>query len=1329
MSDPPEPTPPSRADRVRAAVTTWTRQLADLGGPNTLLWYRDQPTGTLDLATAHPGGVAMLMSGRATRLTSLLRTDSALAEGRRRVRAIADAARELREERGVETAFVAFGVASWTLPGASGGSRMPCAPVLLRSVTLHPAGPDGSDIRFDLDERIELNPVLVHYLRTEAKLSVDVRGIEALASGTAGFNPYPAYAALEEACSGLPDFHVAPRIVLSTFPYFKLPMVADLANESHQLAGHDVIAALVGDPRAARAIGVTSERAGLGEPPATPDPMAPTDLPAPSGPPAKATGRPGPTPGSATPPAGARRGAHPAWFTSGPEAAGEARLALDADSAQIEVVEAVRAGAHLAVQAPPGTGATQTIANLVAVLAAEGKQVLLVAQQRSAITDVIDRLDGIGLADLVLDLPEGARGRPRVIRELARTLDLAAGRTEPVDTGRATRLRELRERRSRALAVLEGHTSATHETREPFGVSAAEAMERVSALARIDDPPRTRVRFTGATLAGLDRASHDAHTAQLVRLADLGAWITTDDEDSPDPWFGARIATTDDVTAATDRLARVAHGGVEAVGATIAQALAGLTLGPAPTVRHWGETLTTLDAVRATFETFRPEIFDEPLEPALSATARRGAVANRPGWWERQRIKAGVRRLLRPGRPPADMHAALAAAAAQRDAWRSLAGPGGRPEIPAELDGALAVYRSLEADLTWLDERLPHAPGEPGLLDLDRPALVQRLDLLAEHPDRLRVLPDVRGPLDALAAAGLGPLVDDLARRGVPAAAVTAECDLAWWASVLTDIAERDPRIGEQSGDELRAAATEFAEADAQIIGEGAGATRDAVHERVTEMMRLHPDQASLIRMMTEPGRAMPLRAILDSAGDLALAVRPCWAMSPFVVGSALPAGRRFDVAVIADAGQLPTAATVSAMARATQVVLVGDSRLLPPTGFVTTAPATAVETSDERDQSVLEALADVLPARTLTRQHRCHDARLVAFPNEHVYDGTIRALPGTSADPVVALELVDGIGVPPEGGGAVASTAAEVSRVVELVLAHARTHPRESLGVVTLTAMHAERITEALRRARSTLDAETESLLDTQTGGRLRVTSVGHADGDVRDGVILSLGYGKTPHGRVLHRFGLLDSDAGCGGLTVALTRARNRLTIVSSLTAEDLDPARLRTPGTRMLRELLAWAEQPGPGVAASEMVQAASETGETASGTGVAESGLVGELAQRLRAEGLVVHESYGGPLDGVELAVESRTVTGRLVVAVDTDGSRYATQPSGRDRDRLRGDELRRLGWRPLRIFLRDLYRDPAREVHRVCAVLDGAPEAAASAGPEEAASAAVADPPS
>src|SRR5450631_1010368 len=165
----------SRATRVAAAVRTWQRHLVDLGGRNTLLWYQDLPSGTLDLSTAHPGGMAMLLAGRPTRLSDLVRESTALEEARRRARTIRAKTLELHEERGITTGYIAVGMATWQVSGAS---RLPCAPVLLRSCLLRPTDAAQLDFDIDLGQEVEFNPVLEHYLRSEQGVEIDPEVLE-----------------------------------------------------------------------------------------------------------------------------------------------------------------------------------------------------------------------------------------------------------------------------------------------------------------------------------------------------------------------------------------------------------------------------------------------------------------------------------------------------------------------------------------------------------------------------------------------------------------------------------------------------------------------------------------------------------------------------------------------------------------------------------------------------------------------------------------------------------------------------------------------------------------------------------------------------------------------------------------------------------------------------------------------------------------------------------------------------------------------------------------------------------------------------------------------
>lgn len=1229
---PGEPHPPSdRVLAVRAAVRGWTSALVELGGTNNLLWQPETASTVLDLRLAHPAGLARLMSGSPTRLEDLVRETAAHQRARTQAARIMAKARELREERGILSCFLAVGEATWTTPNPA---RTPAAPVLLRPCVLTSTGAPAHDIILEIGEETEVNHVLVHYLATAERLHLDTDALEALAWQGEVFDPRPVYAALAEACAHVPGFAVVDDVRVATYTYSKSAMVADLAEHGDSLAEHDLIAALAGD-------GPAQERLRRTE---TVSSQERTET---------------------------HRG-----------------LVLDADPAQVDVLAQVRAGQSLVIDGPPGTGKSQTIANLIAAAAADGRSVLFVAEKRAAIEAVQRRLESVGLADLILDLHDGAPARRAAARGLIASIETVR-EAEAADEDRVSSTVH-----RTAEDDLAGHADAMHYPREPWGVTAYDIIQQVAALTASDQAPRTRVRLASAELRALSRERITALGARLTELAALGAW----DESAPgeDPWFGAQLADPAEAQRARDIVVGLANGRLEELRGLIDDVFSGIRLPSLPTVSSWGRLLATVASVRDTLEVFRPEVFDTPLHDIVAATAP-AAAGSGLGWWTRRRLRRQARSLLRPGVPPPDLHAALAAAHHQRSAWRDLAGPGGRPEIPADLDRAQAAYAALVEDLTWLDQRLPDENQRTDLVDESFSELSGLVTRLSDHLERAAVVPHVREGLAGLREAGLGPLIDDLADRGVSPSAAAQELELMWWSSLAQEVVLDDPDLATFDGELLRARARDFEDTDEAVLRAQARLIRTLVRQRGRAALSGTAGaaaEAAIRAAARSQAPLMPLGQLLHAHGEVVRALRPALAVSPLVVAAVLPAGQQVDLVVFDEASQIAPATAVSALARGRQVVIAGDPHQLPPTSFFTATTAAEAPASEGSDtpapESVLDAASAVLPVCLLNRHYRSRDERLVEFVNDRVYAGRLVTLPGTLVEPPLRHIRVDGEGMPHEGQASVESTAAEVDAVVRLVLEHARYRADRSLAVVTLGTAHAERIEAALRRALAGEPQLAETLL-AEGPEPFVVKSVERIQGDERDDIILAVGFGKTPHGRVLHHFGPLNLPGGERRLTVALTRARRTLTIVSSIAAADLEPAKLRSEGSRMLRAVLehaAGAARRGPTRAASPS------------------DPLLAQLAERLRASGLVVHERVGHGDEPIDLAVERPDQPGVLDLAIEGDGRDYAAAPTVRDRERLRPAVLRSLGWRPVRVWALDLYRDPAREVSRILALTEG-----------------------
>ena len=328
----------------------------------------------------------------------------------------------------------------------------------------------------------------------------------------------------------MPDFSIAPRLVVGTFSYAKLPMVADLAAQGDALADHDVVAALAGDPDALEA--VRSRR--------LPDGRAPTPSPAAS------TSSSTPTPPS-----------RPS-------------------------IEAVRAGAHLVIKGPPGTGKSQTIANLIASLAGDGKRVLFVAEKRAAIDAVVGRLDRLGLGDLVLDAHAAPRNRRRLAQELGAALERASDAADP-DTTEVERT--LVERRTR----LTDHAEALHERREPWGCQRLRRPGRRSTRLthRRQRPAPPGCASTARPLRALSpRPGPRAGARAAPRPRRLGAW-TPDRAD--DPWYAARVTTADEAAQALEIASRLSTGRLTHAQERLGAALAEAGLPPAERAADWGQ--------------------------------------------------------------------------------------------------------------------------------------------------------------------------------------------------------------------------------------------------------------------------------------------------------------------------------------------------------------------------------------------------------------------------------------------------------------------------------------------------------------------------------------------------------------------------------------------------------------------------------------------------------------------------------------------------------------------------------------------------------------------
>jgi very-short-patch-repair endonuclease len=272
-------------------------------------------------------------------------------------------------------------------------------------------------------------------------------------------------------------------------------------------------------------------------------------------------------------------------------------------------------------------------------------------------------------------------------------------------------------------------------------------------------------------------------------------------------------------------------------------------------------------------------------------------------------------------------------------------------------------------------------------------------------------------------------------------------------------------------------------------------------------------------------------------------------------------------------------------------------------------------------------------------------------------------------------------------------SSNAEVLRVVELILEHAEQRADQSLGVIAMGIKHADRIDAALRHALRDR-ADLDDFFDETHPERFFIKNLERVQGDERDAIILTVGYGKSPEGRMLYRFGPLNTEGGERRLNVAVTRARRRMALVSSFSATEMDPERTRARGADLLRLYIGYAESNG-----DKLDREADESPEL--------NPFEVDIRDALQAAGIPLICQHGASGYRLDFAAKHPEQPGRLVLAIEADGAGYHSSQTARDRDRLRQEQLERLGWRFHRIWSQDWFTARQREIDKALAAYHAA----------------------
>lgn len=589
------------------------------------------------------------------------------------------------------------------------------------------------------------------------------------------------------------------------------------------------------------------------------------------------------------------------------------------------------------------------------------------------------------------------------------------------------------------------------------------------------------------------------------------------------------------------------------------------------------------------------------------------------------------------------------------------------------------------------------------IAQLSIPSLASRLETWRDTGEQLSRWVAYRDRARRAGELGCGEVVSRLNDGRLTSSDAVAAFEMAYYEAVYTDIVRAEPELGRFDGTMHGRLARDFADMDRQRIAAAGVEVVRAHHNRIPAREGGAVGPLGTLRTEMQKRRGhMPIRRLMERAGPAIQALKPVFMMSPLSVAQFLTPGVfEFDLLVMDEASQIQPVDALGAVARAKQVVVVGDPKQLPPTAFFAKVTGSSDDDDDEGGrvadiESVLGLFtARGLPSRMLRWHYRSKHQSLIAVSNRQFYEGKLFIVPSPyTAEAGMGLRFHR----IPQGvfdAGGTRTNQIEAKVVAEAIVAHARDHPNLSLGVAAFSAAQRRAILDQLEQLRRALPLEVESFFQSHHAEPFFVKNLENVQGDERDVIFISVGYGPTVSGgRVPMRFGPLGTEGGERRLNVLISRAKQRCDVFASMTDEDIDPDfAAGRKGVFAFRMFLHYAR--------TGRLTIAESTGRDH------DSVFEEQVARALQARGYQVHQQVGLAGFYIDLAVADEERPGRYLLGIECDGASYHDARSARDRDRLRQSVLESHGWTIHRIWSTDWFQRPNEQLELAIARIEAA----------------------
>ena len=492
----------------------------------------------------------------------------------------------------------------------------------------------------------------------------------------------------------------------------------------------------------------------------------------------------------------------------------------------------------------------------------------------------------------------------------------------------------------------------------------------------------------------------------------------------------------------------------------------------------------------------------------------------------------------------------------------------------------------------------------------------------------------------------------------------------------------------------------EFIKSDKELISLNSGRICSILEAQLPDINSGNTGQVEMNVLRGEFNRKtghMSIRSLMKHAGSVIQRIKPCFMMSPLSVAQYLDLSTiKFDVVIFDEASQIKPEDALGALMRGKQLIVMGDSQQLPPSGFFE-----LVAESDSLEDSIagisdMESLfhlcRNVYPIKRLRWHYRSRHESLIALSNQEFYDGSMLVFPSPRYnDENLGLSFIHLENAPYSRGEGGVNTI-EAQEVAKAVVTHYKNFPNKSLGVATFSIRQQEAIRQEIDALLSE-NSDIERYMYPVNGEQFFVKNLETVQGDERDVIFISIGYGYDLDGKLSRSFGPLNIEGGQRRLNVLITRAREKCVVFSNFRGYELQADEHSSYGVRALADFLTYAETR----TLNSTAQNNPYNPEI--------DGFSNMIADTLEQNGYSVVRNFGCSTFHVDIAVLNPDNSEEYLAGIICDGENYSNLKLTRDRERLRIQNLTQLNWNIIPVWSVEWYQSPDTCLYNLLQSLD------------------------